>query len=605
MPQNDTSSTIHITPRPNTGAMLLSPAAFADQVLEKLVPYLDRDELLVRLHALLQEVLPHDVGLVATLEGDHPGELRLAVRHGLADAGTNLPDYVTPATLIDPWLPGAGLLRIPDMQKAGVRIGDLFAGSGMRSLLTIPVPSSDGTAAVLLLARREAGAFGAVDDEQILALQRVLAVPLANAQHMAEHRQARATLLAHSTQLWQALGDRTDTAAILPRLLDLALAISGAVAGTIMVLLPESETLHVRAERGFDGRTPVAAQVPWAARTPPPSQDLTPQRLFRHLNTPNGLPLPAVVTLDLHTYVALPVQSAGTGRLLGLLNLYWRDDIAALDAEKEALLGSVTSAVVAALEDSDLALAQRQCARTLDQFHRHKARLQSVIGHQLRTPITSIGGYAQLLQRRTPDPTSAVARYADTILTESRRMEAVIDNVMELSRLDEALVGIEVRPFDLAALLADLAGDTALRLQVGGAVTWDVPDTLPTVVGDALRLKQALFALLRRHRAQQPMHPLPVIARASIAANRPVVEIRLGQVAPAALWVGSAETLIMLDLRKAVDSPQAQTDELPLYSAIQLLDAMNAEFAVATDSAGATGYRVTLPAWADDVERLP
>ena len=584
--------------------MLLSPAAFADQVLEKLVPYLDRDELLVRLHALLQEVLPHDVGLVATLEGDHPGELRLAVRYGLAAAGTGLPDYVTPAMLIDPWSPGAGLLRIPDMQAASVRIGDLFAGSGMRSLLTIPVPSSDGTAAVLLLARRDADAFGAVDDAQILALQRTLAVPLANAQHMTHHRQARATLLAHSTQLWQALGDRTDTATILPRLLDLALAISGAAAGTIMVLLPEGDTLHVRAARGLGAPTPVAAQVPWAARTAPPLPDLTPLRLFRHLNTPNGLPLPAAAAVDLQTYLALAVQSVGTGRLLGLLNLYWRDDVAVLDPEKAALLGSLTSAIAAALEDSDLAVRQSQCERTLDQFHRHKARLQSVIGHQLRTPITSIGGYAQLLQRRTPDPTSPIARYATTILTESRRMEAVIDNVMELARLDEAVVGIQIRPFDLVALLTDLANDTALRLQVGGAVTWDLPDTLPTVLGDALRLKQALLALLRRHSAQPSARLLPLIVRAAVVADPPAVEIRLGQAAPAALWLGAAETLLTLDLRKAVDSPQAQIDELPLYSAMQLLEAMNAEFAVARDSAGATAYRLTLPAWAADVEGL-
>jgi len=584
--------------------MLLSPAAFADQVLEKLVPYLDRDELLVRLHALLQEVLPHDVGLVATLEGDHPGELRLAVRYGLAAAGTGLPDYVTPATLIDPWSPGAGLLRIPDMQAASVRIGDLFAGSGMRSLLTIPVPSSDGTAAVLLLARRDADAFGAVDDAQILALQRTLAVPLANAQHMTHHRQARATLLAHSTQLWQALGDRTDTATILPRLLDLALAISGAAAGTIMVLLPEGDTLHVRAARGLGAPTPVAAQVPWAARTAPPLPDLTPLRLFRHLNTPNGLPLPAAAAVDLQTYLALAVQSVGTGRLLGLLNLYWRDDVAALDPEKAALLGSLASAIAAVLEDSELAVRQSQCERTLDQFHRHKARLQSVIGHQLRTPITSIGGYAQLLQRRTPDLTSPIARYATTILTESRRMEAVIDNVMELARLDEAVVGIQIRPFDLVALLTDLANDTALRLQVGGAVTWDLPDTLPTVLGDALRLKQALLALLRRHSAQPSARLLPLIVRAAVVADPPAVEIRLGQAAPAALWLGAAETLLTLDLRKAVDSPQAQIDELPLYSAMQLLEAMNAEFAVARDSAGATAYRLTLPAWGADVEGL-
>ncbi len=584
--------------------MLLSSSALSDLVLEKLVPCLDRDELLVQLQGVLQEVLPHDAGLVATVEGDHPDELRLMVRHGLSTEGTEWPTYVPPTTLLDPWLPSAGPLHIPDMQAATLRVGDLFAGSGMRSLLSIPVPSGDDTAAVLLLARREVGAFSAVDDEQITALQRALAGPLANAQQLIQQRAKQANLLAHSTSLWQALGNRTD-AAVLPRLLDLALEIAGAAAGTIMVVLPENATLYVRAAHGLSPHTPIETQVPWATRIAPSPKELTRSQLFRHLNTPAGALLPAATPLDLHTYTVVPVQSASSGALLGLLNLYWHEDLTQLDQEKDALLGSAAAAVGAVLEDSALALAQQQCDRTLAQFHRHKTRLQSVIGHQLRTPITSIGGYAQLLQRRAPDSSSPIARYADTILTESRRMEAVIDNVMELSRLDEALVGIQVRPFDLLALLTDLSSDQALRVRAANNVTWDLPDTLPTVIGDALRLKQALVALLRRHEAQQPLRTLPVVARALTVQTGLAVKIQLGATTATDRWASAAETLATLDLRNAVDSPQAQEDELPLYSAIQLLDAMNAEFAVAVDSAGATGYRVTLPALADDVEGVP
>src|SRR5437868_13020449 len=83
---------------------LLSSATLADQVLEKLVPCLDQEELLVRLHALLQDVVPHDAGLIATRNGERPAELRLAVRHGWPETAA-WPDWVTPATLIDPWQP--------------------------------------------------------------------------------------------------------------------------------------------------------------------------------------------------------------------------------------------------------------------------------------------------------------------------------------------------------------------------------------------------------------------------------------------------------------------------------------------------------------------
>jgi hypothetical protein len=185
-----------------------------------------------------------------------------------------------------------------------------------------------------------------------------------------------------------------------------------------------------------------------------------------------------------------------------------------------------------------------------------------------------------------------VARYADTILTESRRLESLIENVLDLSRLDETLLATEVRPFDVGALLTDFRADPSLPSAATGT-TWDLPDTLPVVLGDPLRLKQALLDLLRRSQTQEPDRAIRV--RALTAADAASVVIEIGTPEPAAAWTDGTELLMQLDLRQAVDSPQARDDALPLYRAGQLLQAMNAGFSVAGALTGPAAYRIMLP----------
>ena len=185
------------------------------------------------------------------------------------------------------------------------------------------------------------------------------------------------------------------------------------------------------------------------------------------------------------------------------------------------------------------------------------------MGHQMRTPITSIAGFAQLMLRRAPDPTSPFVRYADTILNEARRLTFVIDNVLELSRLEDSLVAMELRAFDLRALLDEMRSNSLLQGVTGlGGLTWALPDSLPIVMGDPLRLKQALIALIRRAHARAPSGAGPIQVTANVVTHERThaVDLMLGTPLSGTVVTSDEGLMELIDLRSAVDSQEAQED---------------------------------------------
>ena len=76
------------------------------------------------------------------------------------------------------------------------------------------------------------------------------------------------------------------------------------------------------------------------------------------------------------------------------------------------------------------------------------------VSHDLRTPLTSIRGFAEALaEERTPDPAHA----ANVILTESRRLERLVQDLLELARLDARRFSLDMRATDVAEVVGDTA----------------------------------------------------------------------------------------------------------------------------------------------------
>ena len=118
------------------------------------------------------------------------------------------------------------------------------------------------------------------------------------------------------------------------------------------------------------------------------------------------------------------------------------------------------------------------------------------VSHELKTPLTSIRLFAEmLLQRRQPDERKR-DEYLRTMLSEAERLSRLVDNVLAFSRKGSAKTVDVMKPLDLAALARETAAQLEPHLTRSGfALHVDAPDAL-RVRGNDEALRQVLMNLL-------------------------------------------------------------------------------------------------------------
>jgi signal transduction histidine kinase len=140
---------------------------------------------------------------------------------------------------------------------------------------------------------------------------------------------------------------------------------------------------------------------------------------------------------------------------------------------------------------------QRQRALLLaEHSNQVKSRFLAVVSHEMRTPLNGILGMTQMLRRSTTDP--AQLPQLTVIEQSSRHLNAVIGDLLDLSKIEAGRLVIESGPVrleglvrEVTELLEPLASQKGLRLDVTHA------DGLPAwIVADGARMKQVLHNLI-------------------------------------------------------------------------------------------------------------
>ena len=116
------------------------------------------------------------------------------------------------------------------------------------------------------------------------------------------------------------------------------------------------------------------------------------------------------------------------------------------------------------------------------------------VSHDLRNPLTIIYGQAQLLVRLEQGSTR-VRQSAETIATSSRRMNAMIQEIVDSARMESGGITLSLGPLDLSTTIADLIRRLDGTLDVRRVRVEDPPE-LPLVLGDPDRLERVLVNLL-------------------------------------------------------------------------------------------------------------
>jgi signal transduction histidine kinase len=132
----------------------------------------------------------------------------------------------------------------------------------------------------------------------------------------------------------------------------------------------------------------------------------------------------------------------------------------------------------------------RRASRLKDHF------LQNV-NHELRTPLTSIVGWTDLFEEENVDQRT-IQRGQRQIRQSARLLLALIDDLLDLARLDRGSLRLELKPVSLEEIVGRAVETVRVMAEARGIalIQAPLPDEMPLVRGDALRLQQVLWNLL-------------------------------------------------------------------------------------------------------------
>jgi signal transduction histidine kinase len=177
------------------------------------------------------------------------------------------------------------------------------------------------------------------------------------------------------------------------------------------------------------------------------------------------------------------------------------EPLAAMETTARSIAGGDLSARVDATHVRDdelgsLASAINAMANDLDVARGHERAFLLSVSHDLRTPLTSIRGYAEAIADGTVQGMDARIRAADVISSESRRLERLVADLLDLARLDAHQFSLHPAPIDAQPVVTDAveafepaAAEIGLELVVVG-------DQPVPVVADAQRLAQIVANLV-------------------------------------------------------------------------------------------------------------
>ncbi|GGC04948.1 hypothetical protein GCM10011352_33880 [Marinobacterium zhoushanense] len=210
----------------------------------------------------------------------------------------------------------------------------------------------------------------------------------------------------------------------------------------------------------------------------------------------------ALVAALMLTFTLLGVFYIGR-RIVGRLNLLNRSMLAHVAGEPVAIptrgqdeiasMGHSFSVFVDARDRAEQALDLAR--REAEQANRAKSEFLANMSHEIRTPLNAIIGFGRLTEQT--EPTALQRRYLQKIHNSARHLLRVIDDILDVSKIEAGRLELEQVPFSLSEVM-----DTVTDILVGSAhdkgleVVINLPPQIPrALIGDPLRLGQVLVNL--------------------------------------------------------------------------------------------------------------
>ena len=152
-----------------------------------------------------------------------------------------------------------------------------------------------------------------------------------------------------------------------------------------------------------------------------------------------------------------------------------------------------------ALERERLYAAEQHARAQAEAALRTRDEFLSIAAHELKTPLTTLMGNIDLIQRRTRRDGGLSERDTRSIgvaTQQARRLKHMIDSLLDLSRLELGQLNIDPQPLDLGQLARRVVDEVQPGL-LQHSIICRTPDTAVMIDGDEIRLEQVIQNLLQ------------------------------------------------------------------------------------------------------------
>ncbi|MCJ7549088.1 MAG: substrate-binding domain-containing protein, partial [Anaerolineae bacterium] len=190
---------------------------------------------------------------------------------------------------------------------------------------------------------------------------------------------------------------------------------------------------------------------------------------------------------------------------LALLPLFFKEDalsgFAAFDMGNLELCADIAWQLVTAMRSTLLYRRALEGQRLAEEANRLKSRFLSMVSHELRTPLNLISGLSDLLLREFEAEPSVLGgtKREDLarIHVNAQHLDNLIRDVLDLARSEVGQLQLTSEPLDMAEVLEPITV-IARQLTREKGVVWraEIPDGLPKVFGDRIRLRQVALNLV-------------------------------------------------------------------------------------------------------------
>jgi two-component system sensor histidine kinase KdpD len=280
------------------------------------------------------------------------------------------------------------------------------------------------------------------------------------------------------------------------------------------------------------------------------------------------------------------VPLAGSQEIVGALGVRAKETDRFLDPEQVRLLETCGSLVALSIE-RDRSVLKAHEAELQMRAEQLRNSLLSSVSHDLRTPLATIGGAAESLLE---SPQNSSVELLQTIVDESRRLGRLVDNLLDMARLDSGSITVN-RQWHVLEEIVGVALEAVARDLRNHQVTISIPADFPLLNIDGVLFEQVLGNLLENAARYTPAgSEIEISAR----AHDRHVEIRIADNGPG-LPPGSEQKVFDKFFRGSTVAPDGRRGVgLGLAICQAIIDAHGGEITAANRSPGGAEFVIRL-----------